>query len=426
MIAGQKMSGSRAAAAGKPPRGLHSAAVSDHPPTIHDIERRLGAEFIPYGPASADNGALPLEIVATFGVYEAEYAAIRRHVGILHLPQRGVLQLTGADRQDFLHRMLTQDVHGMRGGDSRRAFQLNDKGRIVADAIVHHGDLDTWLETDRVDLPQLRPQLEKRLFTEDVTIADISDQRVVLALHGPGAAPLIEAVRQDAPGSSATPAAEIALRTHHVLHLGGTPVTVCRWDDAGSTAFRLYVPADAAATLYQRLLDAAGYDPDAPVDAATAAKRRATLRGRPIGWSAYNTARIEAGSPLFHIDFGTDSLPGETALLDEAVSFTKGCYIGQEIVARMKNLGHPKRVIAGLKLPGDAMPIAGAQVLDAKDRVTVIGGVTSSTLSPMLGNTAIAFAVLKWGRHEVGQTVAVPAEGRLVEATVHPLRFIDA
>ncbi|MCC7406605.1 MAG: aminomethyltransferase family protein, partial [Phycisphaeraceae bacterium] len=143
-----------------------------------------------------------------------------------------------------------------------------------------------------------------------------------------------------------------------------------------------------------------------------------TILGRGIGWMAYNTARIEAGSPLFHVDFGPDSLPHETAILSQAVSFTKGCYLGQEIVARMQSLGHPKRLLVGLRLPDDRLPIAGSQVLTADGQV--VGAVTSSTLSPLLGQTAIALAVVKWGRHEPGTTLRVAAEGAIVDARVVP------
>ena len=386
---------------------------------IHQIETELGAEMMPYGPAMpvAEGG---IEIAATFGQYEAEYAAIRRHVGIFHQPQRGILRFTGADRQDFLHRMVTQDVNGMSGGSTRRSFQLNGKGRIIADMRLHHGDLDTWLEMDRLDVPQVESLLSERLFAEDVTIEDISDQRSAAALHGPAAASLLQSLTQDD-----VQAAVNAPGTHHVLSVDGHGVTVYRLDDAGSLGLHLLIPAEGAEAIYRKLLDAAGYEHAAEPDAEFGARRRQSLRGRPIGWQAYNTARIEAGTAIFHVDFGTDALPGETGLLDEAVSFTKGCYLGQEIVARMQNLGHPKRMLVGLKLPGDALPIAGSQVFDAADRSTLIGAVTSSTLSPIRGNLAIAFGVVKWGHHEIGKAVAIPAEGELIDAQVHTLRFLD-
>ena len=151
---------------------------------------------------------------------------------------------------------------------------------------------------------------------------------------------------------------------------------------------------------------------------------RAHRRGRPIGWLAYNTARIEADLPIYHIDFGPDTLPNETgpALLGEMVSFTKGCYVGQEIVARLQNLGHPKRLLVGLKFADDRMPIAGSQVLGGDtDDGDVVGAVTSSTISPLRGNVAVALAMVQWASHEPGTELRVPAEGQIIRATVQPL-----
>ena len=139
-----------------------------------------------------------------------------------------------------------------------------------------------------------------------------------------------------------------------------------------------------------------------------------------MGWEAFNTARIEAGTPLFHIDFGPDSLPGETGLLTHCVSFTKGCYLGQEIVARMQNLGHPKRIVTGFKAHTNALPVAGTQVLEHADDTThdpahakVVGGITSSTAAPLLGGTPVGLAVMKWGHHTPGTHARVAVEGEL-------------
>lgn len=403
--------------------------------TLHDIQTRLSASFLSYGPA----GESAVEVVQDFGHYEAEYAAIRQRVGLMHLPQRAVLRFTGADRKDFLHRMLTQDVNGQSGGATVRAFQLNQKGRIMADILIHHGDTDTWLEMDRFDLPAVRQMYESHLFADDVTIEDWTDQRTAFALHGPASPDLLGLISEDDPRAVADMPG-----THHVLTLSGVRVTVYRRDTCGVPGFGLWVPQADTAHVYQALLGAAGFETDQPdhttdpeAAAEFAKRRRESLRGRPIGWSAFNTARIEAGSPIFHVDFGHDSLPAETGILDEAVSFTKGCYLGQEIVARMKSLGHPKRLLVGLRIEGDSLPVAGAQVTEPTDtelkaedkpRAThnIIGGVTSSAVSPLLGQRPVVFAVMKWGKHTPGTRVLVPTEDGLAEARVQGLRFLEA
>ncbi len=405
--------------------------------SLHDIQLHSGAEFIDYGPAGGS-----VEVTQGFGHYEAEYAAIRQRVGLMHLPQRAVLRFTGDDRQDFLHRMLTQEVKGLKGGSTVRAFQLNQKGRIVADIIIHHGDIDTWLEMDRFDLPAVKEMYESHLFADDVVIEDWTEERTAFALHGPLSENLLRLVGEEDPKRMAEMPG-----THHVLTLAGVKVTVYRQDTCGVSGFGLWVPSGKAVEVYQALLSASGFEldqPDAQTDPQAAAefaqRRRAGLRGRPIGWAAFNTARIEAGSPIFHVDFGHDSIPAETGVLDEAVSFIKGCYLGQEIVARMQSLGHPKRLLVGLQIQGDELPVAGAQVTESADDDAgatgdnantptathkVIGGVTSSAISPLLGHKPMVFAVMKWGKHTPGTCVLIPAEGGLVRAKVQGLRFLD-
>jgi len=306
--------------------------------TLREHQEQHDATFIPFSDA---------ELVESFGEYEAEYAAIRKGVGIFHEPQRGLLQLTGKDCKDFLNRMGTQDINGMTGGQSKRGFQLNGKGRITADVIVHHGDESTWLEGDACDLDELAEFLDSRLFGEDVSVEQITTQRVKLTLHGPQTSALLLAV-----GGDGADAAMDMPGTHHVISLAGEKATVYRRDDCGSPGAHIWARVEHVDALYEALVDAVGgLVPD--VDQSEGAKEgqgtRRPIVGRGIGWLAFNTARIEAGTPLYHVDFGPDSLPHETSLLDEAVSFTKGCYLGQEVVARLHNLGHPKRMLVGLK-----------------------------------------------------------------------------
>ncbi|MEO6435100.1 MAG: glycine cleavage T C-terminal barrel domain-containing protein, partial [Tepidisphaeraceae bacterium] len=144
---------------------------------------------------------------------------------------------------------------------------------------------------------------------------------------------------------------------------------------------------------------------------------------RPVGWAAFNATRIEAGRPMFGIDFDDSILPHETgpAVLDRAVSFTKGCYPGQEIVARMHARQQFARRIVGVRVDDNALPLAGAKILD--DKGNEVGGITSSTISPILSNAAIAIALLKKPHFTTGSAVQVPAEGQMRKATVVDMPF---
>ncbi len=320
--------------------------------------------------------------------------------------------------------MLTHDTNSLTPGQGRQAFLLGKTGRIIADMIILHEAQRTLLDLDLFQAATLPAELEKYIFTEDVQLIDRSAAFAYLALHGPAGATLLEAL-------GAAGGAGLQPLQHQEVTIVGRPCVLYRRDETGSPGLHLIVPHDGALEVYEALAKAVGGL--TPLVEGGVVR---PIRGRGIGWAAYNTARIEAGTPLFHIDFGPDSLPHETGILNETVSFTKGCYLGQEIVARMQNLGHPKRVLVGLKFVDDSMPIAGAQVMEAPEGISdpqghpiantgkIIGAITSSTVSPLLGGVAIAFATVKWGMHQPGTMVAVPAEGRMAPGKVQILSFL--
>ena len=317
-----------------------------------------------------------VQIVSEFASLEIEYATIRKGAALMDCPHRGLLKLTGSDRVDFLHRMVSNSVKDLSPGQPRRAFILTAKGRILADLLIVHEAQYTLIDLDVHQADTVATELDNLLFGEDVQIENLSDSYHRLSLHGPKAPEAVE-------------------------HLEGLDGYRFEYDETGEIGRHLWAPADE--------ITAATLDDD---------------RFKPIGWGAFNIARIEAGRPMFNIDFGPDSLPHETGVLDEAVSFTKGCYRGQEIVARMQSLGHPSKKLVGFRAEGELLPLAGTGILDAEgsDAATV-GAVTSSTYAPMLSKSPIGFAMVKWGHHEDGCKLFAPAEGVNVPIQVHPLRF---
>jgi len=401
---------------------------------IHSFLATAGGSFVPFGPASAndDSAQSPsakqapshVQLIETFDEYHAEYAAIRKSVGILDQPQRGLVVVTGKDRAEFLHRMITHDTRTLEVGQARRAFLLSKQGRITADMIVLHEADRSLIALDRFQAGDMVRELDKYIFSEEVKLVDQSSAFHQISLHGPNAFKLIAHLT----GTAFEP---LEVMRHASVTMDGASCTIYRRDDAGSPGLHLILPVDTALNTFTRMAQAVGglvpnisQANDDNTDTRSP-DTRPPIKGRGIGWLAFNTARIEAGTPLYNIDFGPDSLPGESAQLEDAVSFTKGCYLGQEIVARMQHLGHPKRIIVGLRMEADRLPIAGSPVheLDSPGG-TVIGGITSSTLSPLLGNTAIALATMKWAKRTPGTQVLVPAEGAFVKATVCELPFV--
>ena len=358
---------------------------------LRELHEQAEAEFQPYGSGG--------QIVSTFGEPQAEYAAVRKGVGLMDLSHRGVLELTGRDRLPFLNNLLTNQTYdkptksGLAAGRGVYAFLLHNKtGRILADMTVLELGDRTLIELDGRLAADVAAALEKYKFAEQVTIANRTGQLHQLAIHGPRATASVQELPATAPIGCAA------------VDLFGTPTVIWRDDPTGSPGYGLLVPADAARSVWMNLIG---------------------RHVRPIGWAAFNATRVEAGRPLFGIDFDEMSLPAETGpSVARAVSFTKGCYPGQEIVARMHARGQVSKKIVGLRMADGALPIAGTIVTD--DAGETVGGVTSSTVSPVLSNAAIAIATMRKAAAAVGTVVNVPAEGAVRRAVVVELPFVPA
>ncbi len=363
-------------------------------------------EFLDYGPAGRDASGT-CELVATFGDIESEYAAIRRGAGLLDSPHRATILVSGTDRRDFLNRMLTQELKDLDEGTARQAFWLNRRGRIDADLLLVESGDRLLIDLDIHCAERAVTTLGEFLFVEDVQIVTVTETFHHIGVHGPQAPALIAAAaRLEAVGT-------LSDLQGRAVKIGGVEVVVVRRDQTGGPGFELIMPRADAVPVWDTLL-AAG-------DSIGGEQRS---RVRPIGWHAFNVARIEAGTPLYNIDFGPDNLPHETGLVSRRVSFTKGCYLGQEIVARTENLGRAKQELVGLRPTRDLLPVAGDEVQDGDGKP--IGRVTSSTLSPMLGAVPIAFAMIRSKHAAKGTTVHLAAEGEQTEAVVGPLSFYEA
>ncbi|MGC4032906.1 MAG: hypothetical protein QM754_14455 [Tepidisphaeraceae bacterium] len=308
--------------------------MSQLPPSpLLDLHHRTNAEMQAYD---------TVEIVSTFGEPQAEYAAIRKSAAILDLPQRGFIELTGRDRHAFLNNLVTADLVNketktpLPAGKWAYAYLLNLKGRIVCDLnVIELGD-KTLLELDGRLVPMLVNLLDRYLFAEQVKLRNATTELYEFAMHGPTAVAVLGEEGVDA---------NISTGECRTISIIGATATLWRDDVCGVPGLHLIVPRDRAVEVWQHLLTRHGNE--------TAIGKRPL---RPIGWAAFNATRIEAGRPLFGIDFdlATPSFPGkkadapedpaarpmgvlpaETAMLDRAVSFVKGCYLGQEVVARM-------------------------------------------------------------------------------------------
>jgi folate-binding protein YgfZ len=379
--------------------------------------REVEIEYLPFGPADA-SGAPTCEVVAQYAEVELEYAAIRSNVALVDCPQRATLVVTGKDRVDFVNRLVTQEIAKLPEGAVARAFLTNRKGRIEADLVVVRLENSLLIDTLAHDVAPLQEALEKLHFSEDVALTSRVGTHARIALCGPKAESALKALGLLAAPSKASTAHSLpspsAPPMAWSVALGDGHAEIWRLDECGAAGFELSVPIAQVATLWRSFV---------------------TFGARPAGWFATNTARLEAGTPYFRIDFGPTNLPAETGLLASRVSFTKGCYPGQEVVARMQHLGKPKQMLVGLRIEADLLPVAEAQVFawngenpggDAVALGDQVGVVTSSGIAPMLGAAPVAFAMIAASSYAIGTKVMVNAEGAQAPATVAPLAFLSA
>jgi folate-binding protein YgfZ len=383
---------------------------------LRSLHLQAGAEF----QAWAD-----CEIVQTFGEPEAEYSAVRKACGLIDLPQFGILEFTGADRLSFLNNLLTnqtwnkQTRTGLKPGEGIYAFMLNVRGRIVTDMQVLELGERTWLCMQRRFVEPMRQLFEKFLFAEKVKMENRADSLHLLGLHGPGASEII--------GKSLDSPLAVS-----PCNVGDHEAHAFRFDLAGVSGYQVVVDAKDAETIWKNLKERFATSTDLG--------RRAL---RPIGWAAMNALRIEAGEPMVGIDIDTAPvasaapgkknetepapegglLPAETGLFERAVSVTKGCYLGQEIVARMHARSQAAKKIVGIKMSDEALPMAGAQIFD-ESQSSQVGIITSSTISPILSNLPICLGLVKKSHLNIGTKLAIPAEGAFRIGTVCEMPFV--
>ena len=379
----------------KNPVDLEETKEADRPGAqTGDPHGRLELEYLPWG-SEVPEGQPICHVLATCGWVELEYAIMRRGCGLLDQPNRGTVVLSGADREGLLESMVTQGLSGLSATSARSSFLTDRKGRVQADLLIAAMDDRILIDVDINQADLVATLLSDHVFTEDVEVRNETADWYRIGLHGPEVESLL--------GSFGDPPKEPLASA--CLDIDGVTALVVRRDQVGSPGFEIFLSrADV-----QRAWEAIR---------STGAIR--AIRVRTVGWYAFNAARIEGGTPLFNIDFASTNLPHESSLIESRVSFTKGCYPGQEIVARMQHLGAPKQALRGLRIEADALPVAGTQVFAAEDETLAqpVGVITSSTISPLSGAAPIAIAMLKKRVVETGSKVRIHAEGTACEAVV--------
>ena len=336
-----------------------------------------------YDPAAVQGHLHSAAAVVHYGDPAAEYAALTRGKAIVALDGWTQVELTGQDRVQLLSNLSTNDIKSLQPGQSRESLLLNVKGHILAQVCVSAGPDKLRLLTVPGQAERVINQLDRYIIREDVQLADQTGLRTALLVAGVTAEELAPKLAE-----RALAAGDCDILSPPELPAGSPPAVY--W--LGNTSLLLTVAQDAAAVAWQTLVE---------------------LGCRPCGMQPLDQARVEARMPWYGVDATDENLPQELARDAAAISFTKGCYLGQETVARIDALGHVNKTLAVVRFSGDELPTAGTTFsADGKE----IGRVTSAVRSPQFA-APLAMAYLRRG-HQVPGTELSSSSGPAVVVDV--------
>lgn len=307
------------------------------------------------------------------------YQALREGAAFLDLAGRGEIRVTGQDRVRLLHAMTTNHIEQLQPGQGCYAFFLNAQGRILADVNLLRFPDYLLLDTEPETRELVFKHLDKHIIADDVTLEDLTARTAVAGLEGPQSSEILRTLGAPLP------------EAWHSHAAWGSRV-VARLSSTGAPGFRIFAPLEERPELLQQLHSAG----------AVAAEPEAA-----------RTVRLELGRPRYGEDFSDKHLPQETQLL-HALHFNKGCYLGQEIVERIRSRGLVHRLLMRLRVQTAEPPAAGAKILAGEKEA---GEITSAAFSSALGKV-VALGYMR--REEIRSQTPLTAGGALVEIAEEP------
>jgi len=336
-----------------------------------------------------------------------QYTSIREGSALIDRYHRGRVVLRGSDRQSFLQALLTNDIAALKPGSGCYAALLTPLGRMVTDMNVFETGPATLLDVPFILKDTLVARLDQMIFTEDVQVGDLTDALGCVSVQGPAAALAVgQALLAGEPGGGSfnliADLANWSAFQNSQVELDDEVGILARVDEFGLPGFLIFAPPGRMPALAAAISAAGAIVPDAAV---------------------LETLRLESGTPLFLVDMTDDTIPLEAGIEARAISSTKGCYPGQEVIVRIRDRGHGKivRKLVGLTLDGDVEPLPGDKLMvDAKD----VGHVTSAAYSPTLGRP-IALGYVHRDHVAPGSRLAVAHGDSRLAATVTALPFVS-
>lgn len=323
----------------------------------------------------------------------SEYSAVRDGgAGLLDQSSRGRILISGSEAVMFLNGLITNDMKTLAVNSWMAAAFANVQGRLLAAVRIAHRQDGFLIDTDNATRETVITLLDRFTLAGDFHVKDLTGETTMFSVQGRSASEIVSSVL-------GAEAARVERQKIANTGFGDATVNVIRATHTAEDGFDLFIDAHDSSKLG---------------DALTAAG------ATPISNATFETLRIEAGVPLYGIDMDENNVVTETNL-DDAVSFTKGCYLGQEIIVRIKHRGHVAKKLSGMVLDGATPVPRNSKIISSEGRE--IGRVTSSGFSPRL-DRAIALGYLKYDYLAVGTEVKVAAPESETKATVAELPFV--
>lgn len=329
-----------------------------------------------------------------YGNPEHEQQAVRERVGLIDLSYHGVIKAAGQEAAQFLQGLVTNDVKSLEAHKGMRAAFLTGHGKVRGLCRILRSEDHFLIIND----PQTHEKIFKYVFpfsyAGDFRVEDVSEYYRTLSLQGPKAIAVMKEI-------SFEPIPALAENDWVNTVIGGHHVVVVRASHTGEIGFDILVSDAGLKDIWDFIL------------------LKGAFHGlAPVGLDALEGLRIEAGIPAYGIDVDESNMMLEIGMTD-AVSFTKGCYTGQEAVAMATYRGHISKKLSGLLIEGDRIPAAGSRVFkDGKD----IGQVTSASRSQAIGRV-IALAYIKYGYFDSGNQLQIQDVGGAMTSHVTELPF---
>lgn len=353
---------------------------------LHALEKKAGAIFREYaGWALPDHYGSPVE----------EERCVRQNAGLIDVSCRVKIRAEGKDRAPFLHGMVSNDVKNIRPGEGLYAAILDAQAHILADLYLFCFENYILMDATASLTQKIMATLDKYIVMEDVSLKDETGNFAFIGLEGPASVKFLNRFAKE-------DFAAWAPYSHRPVKLGVFETEVFRLSFTGGEGFYFLIENENAEEFWGFLLKEGG-----------------SLGIRPFGAAALNTLRLEAGIPWYGLDMSETNLLPETGL-DHAISLDKGCYIGQEVIARLNSFAKVNKKLVGLEIDSDHAPVPGAKItVQGKETGWLTSGAFSSALAKTIGLGYLARDFCR-----PGTAVLIESEGK-VQARVTALPFVS-